>query len=135
MIVSQPINSPVSSKMQVAPSVTSRSKARPTAGLADIPLVPSEPPQIVPTTSSSIRNGARGVPAAAARTRSTAARPRSIVAAVPPSCWITSSSTGLPLAATASASPSRSKLSQPSETSTIPPTFGCVAIARITFAA
>ena len=47
MICSHPINSPVSSKMQRAPLLTSRSKARPTAGFAVIPLVASLPPQIV----------------------------------------------------------------------------------------
>ena len=54
-----PISSPVSSKIVVAPAATSRSKAWPIAGLAVRPLVASEPPQMVPTISSSTRIGTR----------------------------------------------------------------------------
>ena len=53
---SMPISSPVSSKIAAPPSATSRSKARPIAGLAVSPLVASEPPQIVPTMSSDERH-------------------------------------------------------------------------------
>ena len=53
MMRSQPMSSPVSSKMQAASLSMSQSKQRPTAGLAVMPLVPSEPPHTVPTTSSS----------------------------------------------------------------------------------
>ncbi len=52
MMRSQPMSSPVSSKMQAASFSMSQSKQRPTAGFAVMPLVPSEPPQTVPTTSS-----------------------------------------------------------------------------------
>jgi hypothetical protein len=55
-----------------------------------------------------------------------------MVAAVPPVSWITSSSTGRPLASTMARRPSRSKLSQPSETSTTPPTLGWLVTASIT---
>jgi len=71
----QPTSSPVSSKMQAEPAAISRSKARPTAGLAVMPLVPSEPPQIVPTTSSSRRMGTFFCAASCARALRTHSRP------------------------------------------------------------
>ena len=79
---SQPTSSPVSSKIQVASSSISMSKARPTAGLALMPLVPSEPPQMVPTTSSLSAIGTRVWRASAAsRTQAT---PSAMVLRVPP---------------------------------------------------
>ena len=52
-----PISSPVSSKIVFAPSATRRSNATPIAGFAVSPDVASEPPQIVPTVSSSMPIG------------------------------------------------------------------------------
>ena len=124
MCDSQPISSPVSSKMAVPPAATCRSKTLPTTGLAVIPLVPSEPPQIVPTTSSAASMGARGWLAARRRPPLIQARPAATVARVPPSRWMTRVVTGRPLAATVAASRSRSKPSQPSETSTAAPDVG-----------
>ena len=91
----------------------------------------SEPPQIVPITSSATAIVARGVLAASARMRLTAATPASIVARVPPACWITKVSTGRPDASIWRFSDSRLKPSQPRDTSTAPPTFGCVHSASI----
>ena len=78
MKCSQPISSPVSSKMAAAPCSTSRSKARPAAGLAVSPLVASEPPQIVPTTSSLTSIGSAGACASARASRRTHALPASM---------------------------------------------------------
>ena len=61
--------------------------------------------------------GSVGAAAASASRASIHARPAAIVAAVPPSCWMTSSSAGRPLARIASSSAVRRNSSQPSETS------------------
>ena len=126
MMRSQPISSPVSSKMQAASFSTSQSKQRPTAGFAVMPLVPSEPPQTVPTTSSFSAIGTGVCCASSARIFFTISRPAFSVRVVPPDCWITSRSTGRPLAAIVRRSSSRLKPSQPSDTSSTAPTFGCV---------
>ena len=99
MMCSQPISSPVSSKMQAAPSATSMSKARPAAGLPVMPEVPSEPPQTVPTTSSSTAIGTVGV-ASSARALGLDRRrgPRRSSVRVPPAPWMTMVFTGRPLA-------------------------------------
>ena len=55
------MSSPVSSKMQAASFSMSQSKQRPTAGFAVMPLVPSEPPQTVPTIELVERHGHRGL--------------------------------------------------------------------------
>ena len=56
----------------------------------------------------------------------TMSRPAFSVRVVPPDCWMTSRSTGRPLAAMCLRSCSRLKPSQPSDTSSTAPTFGCV---------
>ena len=99
MMRSQPMSSPVSSKMQAAPFSMSQSKQRPTAGLAVMPLVPSEPPHTVPTMSSSSAMGTGVCFASSARILRTMSRPALSVRVVPPDCWMTSRSTGRPLAA------------------------------------
>ena len=71
-----PISSPVSSKIVFAPASTSRSNATPIAGFAVRPDVASEPPQIVPTVSSSTRIGTVGC---AARRGSVCVDPRAAV--------------------------------------------------------
>ena len=58
-----------------APAATRRSKARPTPGLAVRVLVLSDPPQIVPTTSSDTSIGARSTSAIASRPVLTSSRP------------------------------------------------------------
>ena len=126
MWCSQPISSPVSSNTAVPPAATSASNTRPTTGFAVIPLVPSDPPQMVPTTRSDSFMGTLRVLAALVRTSSIQTLPRVIVARVPPRSWITSVVTGRPDASITSASSSRSKPSQPSDTSTAAPTFGWV---------
>ena len=98
MWCSQPMSSPVSSKTAVPPAATSRSKTRPTTGFAVMPLVPSEPPQMVPTTRSDSSQGPVRAARAAAQPPSTHARPAATVARVPPGCWITRVVTGRPLA-------------------------------------
>lgn len=60
------------------------SNARPTAGFAVMPLVPSEPPQIVPTISSSSAIGTLGCAASVARASRTQSSPFWIVLRVPP---------------------------------------------------
>jgi len=96
-----------------------------------MPDVPSEPPQTVPTTRSPHASGARGDVAMASSAPATQRRPASTVARVPPASWIAMVAVGRPDAAMAAPSPSRSKPSQPSETSRTAPTFGCVHRARI----
>ena len=62
MCCSQPNSSPSSSNITAAPASTRRSEARPIAGLAVRPLVPSEPPHLVPTIrSASVDRYARAV--------------------------------------------------------------------------
>ena len=95
-----------------------------------MPLVLSEPPQIVPMTRSAISTGTRGTLAISSRASRTQARPASIVARVPPACWTTSVCTGRPVDATVRARSALSKPSQPSETISTAPTFGCVASRR-----
>jgi hypothetical protein len=126
MMRSQPMSSPVSSKMHLASFSMSQSKHRPTAGFAVMPLVPSEPPHTVPITSSSSAIGTVVWPTICARIFFTDSMPAFNVRVVPPACWITSRSTGRPLAWMCRRSSSRLKLSQPSETSNTAPTFGCV---------
>ena len=96
MMCSQPISSPVSSKMQAAPSATSMSKARPAAGLPVIPEVPSEPPQTVPTISSSTAIGTVSIASSAARCSAMNVRPSAIDLRVPPAAWMTMVCTGAP---------------------------------------
>ena len=91
-----------------------------------MPLVPSEPPQTVPTTSSLTAIGTGCCSASSASASSTHAAPRAIVLRVPPVSWITSVATGRPEAAIDSSRPRRLKLSQPSDTSSTAPTFGCM---------
>ncbi len=126
MCRSQPISSPVSSKIARPPASTSRSNALPMAGLAVRPEVASDPPQIVPTVSSCSAIGTVGCASSAARCSSTQARPASTVRRVPPAAWITSVRTGRPVASIASLAPERSKLSHPSDTSSTAPTLGWV---------
>ena len=118
MKCSQPISSPVSSKMPVAPRSTSRSKARPAAGLAVRPLVASEPPQMVPTTSSSTSISARGARLESAQglldPRPAGGDRRWPCRRTPGS---RASRRAGPTPRSPAASASRSKLSQPSETS------------------
>ncbi len=126
MCRSQPTSSPVSSKMHAAPCGIRRSNARPIAGFAVMPLVPSEPPQTVPTTSSVTAIGTGSCVARSPSASSTQAAPRAMVLRVPPLSWITSVATGRPEAAIASSRLRRLKLSHPSETSSTAPTFGCM---------
>jgi hypothetical protein len=126
MMCSQPISSPVSSKMQEAPSAMSWSKARPAAGLPVMPEVPSEPPQTVPITSSLTCIGTVSAASSAMRCSSTQARPSLIEARVPPVPWITIVFTGRPVARTTRSSAYLLKLSQPSETRSTAPTLGWV---------
>lgn len=100
MIASQPINSPVSSKMQAAPAATSLSKAMPAAGLPVMPDVPSDPPHTVPTISSDTAIGTVGSAAKAATCSATQTRPAAMVDRVPPEFWITRTLTGRPVALT-----------------------------------
>ena len=126
MWCSHPISSPVSSKTAVPPAATRVSNTRPTTGFAVIPLVPSEPPQIVPTTRS---DSSIGTERAAGRGGADPVDPGlspATVARVPPRSWITSVVTGRPDASTIPASRSRSNPSQPSDTSATAPTFGWV---------
>lgn len=89
MCGSQPISSPLSSKIQVAPRASSLSNARPTAGL------PANTARAVGTAAYRAddqvadrqRTPRHGV--GSARNPSTMHLPFSIVALVPPSCWIT----------------------------------------------
>ena len=131
MMCSQPINSPVSSKMQAAPSSTSRSNARPAAGLPVMPDVPSEPPQTVPTMSSLATIGTVSIASSRARCSATKARPSAMDLRVPPLAWMTMVCAGRPLSRTAWASLFLLKLSQPSETSSAAPTLGWVQSRRI----
>ena len=131
MMCSQPISSPVSSKMQAAPCATSRSKARPAAGLPVMPDVPSEPPQTVPTTSSDTAIGTVGACASRACCSATQARPSAIDARVPPVAWMVSVFTGRPESRTARSSPYLLNASQPSDTSRTAPTLGWVQSASI----
>ena len=96
------------------------------AGLAVMPLVASEPPQMVPTDQLVDAASARAARHRARRSvASIHARPAAMVRRVPPVSWITSVVTGRPLAEW-SASRRCSKLSQPSDTSSTAPTLGCV---------
>ena len=121
-----PMSSPVSSKIVVAPSATSRSNATPIAGFAVRPDVASEPPQIVPTVSSSMRMGTVACARSCGSVASIHSRPAVIVLRVPPVCWMPSVRTGRPLASIVRASRRLSNPSQPSDTSSAPPTLGCV---------
>ena len=121
-----PMSSPVSSKSAVPPALTRMSKATPIAGLAVRPDVASEPPQIVPTTSSDSAIGTRSCASSSASIAATQSRPASIVLRVPPVSWMPSVCTGRPLAAITFASARLSKPSQPSETRSAAPTLGCV---------
>ena len=93
---SQPISSPVSLEHAAAPSATKLVERAPMAGFAVRPLVPSEPPQIVPTTSSDA-----AISACASRRRCSVGvdpgRPGGDRRSrVPPCSWITTVSTGRP---------------------------------------
>jgi hypothetical protein len=123
---SQPINSPVSSKMQAAPSSTSMSKARPAAGLPEMPEVPSEPPHTVPTTSSLADIGTVFIASRRARCAATKARPSATDLRVPPLAWMTTVCTGRPLSRTIRSNLYLLKLSQPSDINSTAPTLGCV---------
>ena len=135
MIASQPISSPVSSKMQAAPAATSLSKAMPAAGLPVMPEVPSDPPQTVPTISSETSIGTVGASAKAATCSATQARPAAMVDLVPPLFWITSTLTGRPVALTTASTWWRLKLSQPRLTRSTAPTLGWVHSRSIIFCA
>ncbi len=104
----------------------------PIAGFAVIPLVPSEPPHLVPTISSAMPMGARGTCAISASVRRTHWRPNATVSFVPPSFWITATSTGRPDRRIAWHRRERLNSSQPSETSSTAPTLGCVHSSSIT---
>ena len=121
-----PINSPVSSKIVFAPSATRRSNATPIAGFAVSPEVASEPPQIVPTVSSSMPIGTGCWRATSGSVRSSQSRPAAMVFLVPPVSWMPIVSTGRPEASIVRASRRLSKPSQPSDTSSAAPTLGCV---------
>ena len=92
-----------------------------------MPLVLSDPPQMVPMTRSPRSIGTFGTSAIRARASLIQARPPSIVERVPPSCWMTMVWTGRPVAATLRWSSARSNPSQPRDTISTAPTLGCVA--------
>ena len=118
MWCSQPMSSPVSSKTAVPPAATSAVEDPADHRVRGDPARAVRPPQMVPTTRSDSPMGhRRRARSRRRRTSSIQACPASIVARVPPRCWITSVVTGRPDAATTSASCSRSKPSQPSDTS------------------
>ena len=96
-----------------------------------MPLVPSEPPQMVPMTSSVNAISVRACCARLCCSLATASTPRAIVLRVPPCSWMTRVSTGLPLPRIASASSSRLNPSHPNDNNTAPPTLGCVHTARM----
>ena len=102
-----------------APASTSRSEARPIAGLAVMPLVPSEPPHLVPTMRSASADRQRAASRAISRQRlrDPLAPGCDRVARVPPSFWITRTSTGPARRADRPTGARRSNSSQPSETS------------------
>lgn len=81
---------------------------------------------MVPTISSSMFIGARGVCSSRASVCATQAWPAAMVLRVPPVSWITSSFAGRPDARIVSSSLPLLKPSQPSETSSTAPTFGWV---------
>ena len=80
----------------------------------------------MPTTSSETAIGTVGCAWRSASAASTHAAPLAIVLRVPPDSWITSVATARPEFAIAVPRLRRLKLSQPSETSSTAPTFGCM---------
>ena len=71
-------------QMPVPPQATIMSLATPSAGLAVTPLLPSEPPQLVPSTISLAGIGSRRTSFAPAAVRQAFRTPASIVFVVPP---------------------------------------------------
>src|SRR5438105_783027 len=76
--------------MLVPPWATSRSEATPRAGLAVTPLLPSEPPQLVPRMILSAVSGTRLTSLARGSSSATARTPASTVLPMPPHSWMVS---------------------------------------------
>jgi hypothetical protein len=85
-----------------------------------------DPPQIVPDRELVHAHRHRGLRAQLRQRRRRPLAARAIVLRVPPVCWMPSMRTGRPLASIVRARRRLSKPSQPSDTSSAPPTFGCV---------
>ncbi len=94
-ICSAPKNSLVSQSTEVPPWATSQSETSPMRGLDPRPLVVSEPPQLVPRTSSEMSQGSRRSEAARSASLPAMRVPSSTARMEPPTCWITRVSTGL----------------------------------------
>ncbi len=85
---SAPQNSGTSVMSTVPPDRTSRSAARPRAGLAESPEKPSEPPHFTPMINSFIDAVLRRASLICGSIAATSLRPRSMTACVPPVSWM-----------------------------------------------